>query len=257
MNLHDDQKLRITSRSVWGKHAIEEDGRHISMAVSADSLIKIAIVSGQYLVWAGLHTILESARTFQIVGTPTCRITAIETIADCQPDVIIVDTETEQDAVEGIRQLREAAPHAKLMLLSGFEQKDPVREALGFGVDGVILKINPPAVIIAAIEALFRPPLLTSDAGDPHTTEQIPPRPLQGELQSVPPQTGWPDALTEREREVIRLVKQGLSNKDIAHQLSISDSTVRHHLTSIFDKVGVPNRQKLMVHAHHFRATPV
>lgn len=227
------------------------------MGVNAGSLIKITIVSGQYLVWAGLHTILESARTFQIVGTPTCRITAIETIADCQPDVIIVDTETEQDAVEGIRQLREAAPHAKLMLLSGFEQKDPVREALGFGVDGVILKINPPAVIIAAIETLFPPSPLTSGAGDHQTLEQGPPGSPQKELQPVLQQTGWPDALTGRKREVIRLVKQGLSNKDIAHHLSISDSTVRHHLTSIFDKVGVPNRQKLMVHAHHVRTTPV
>ncbi len=61
----------------------------------------------------------------------------------------------------------------------------------------------------------------------------------------------WPEALTDREREVISLVRQGLSNKTIAYQLSISDSTVRHHLTSIFDKVGVLNRQKLLVHAHH------
>ncbi len=104
------------------------------MAVRAGSLIKITIVSGQHLVLVGLHAILESTRTFQIVGTPTRRITAIETIAGCQPDVIIVDTETEQDAVESIRQLREAAPHAKMMLLSGFEQKDPVREALEFVV---------------------------------------------------------------------------------------------------------------------------
>jgi DNA-binding NarL/FixJ family response regulator len=67
----------------------------------------------------------------------------------------------------------------------------------------------------------------------------------------------WPEALTEREREIIRLVAQGLSNKDIAYQLSISDSTVRHHMTSIFDKVGVPNRQKLLLHTHQFRSTPV
>jgi DNA-binding NarL/FixJ family response regulator len=70
---------------------------------------------------------------------------------------------------------------------------------------------------------------------------------------SSPP--AWPEALTEREREVIRLVEEGLSNKDIAYRLSISDSTVRHHMTSIFDKVGVSNRQKLLIHAHHFRST--
>jgi DNA-binding NarL/FixJ family response regulator len=63
----------------------------------------------------------------------------------------------------------------------------------------------------------------------------------------------WPEALTARERKIIDLVEQGLSNKEIADKLSISDSTVRHHLTSIFDKVGVPNRQKLLVHAHQVR----
>ncbi len=81
--------------------------------------------------------------------------------------------------------------------------------------------------------------------------------PFTKKVEPAPPLPAWPNALTEREREIIRLVGQGLSNKDIAYKLSISDSTVRHHMTSIFDKVGVPNRQKLLVHAHQFRATPV
>jgi DNA-binding NarL/FixJ family response regulator len=76
-------------------------------------------------------------------------------------------------------------------------------------------------------------------------------------VDAATPPPAWPDVLTEREREIIRLVGQGLSNKDIAYKLSISDSTVRHHMTSIFDKVGVPNRQKLLIHTHQFRATPV
>jgi DNA-binding CsgD family transcriptional regulator len=66
----------------------------------------------------------------------------------------------------------------------------------------------------------------------------------------------WPDALTEREREIIRLVGQGLSNKEIAHTLSISDSTVRYHMTSIFGKVGVTNRQKLLVHIFLLHSSP-
>jgi DNA-binding NarL/FixJ family response regulator len=76
-------------------------------------------------------------------------------------------------------------------------------------------------------------------------------------VEADPQPLAWPEALTEQEREIICLVRQGLSNKDIAYKLSISDSTVRHHMTSIFDKVGVPNRQKLLVHAHHVRITPV
>ncbi len=228
------------------------------MAINSGSFTKVAIVTGQSLIWIGLQTIIESASTFKIVGAPTQRLSAPEVIAHCQPDVVIIDTETERDAIEGIKQLRGSIPHSKLMLLSGFEQKDPVREALAYGIDGVILKIHPPVVIIAAIQALFpSPPHTSRDEDQDSTTGQVLLRPLHTHPKLTLLQTGWPNALTEREREVVRLVKQGLSNKDIAHQLSIADSTVRHHLTNIFDKVGVPNRQKLMVHAHQLRITPV
>lgn len=227
------------------------------MAGSTGSSIKVAVVSGQYLVWAGLQSILGNTRAFQIVGTPAQRLTAPDSLVACQPDVIIIDTETERDAVEAIKQLRDSIPHSKMMLLSGFEQKDLVRDALGYGVDGVVLKIHPPTVIVAAIKALF-PQLPPTSGAEDHDDigDWSLPKPLHHQLTPVLRQTGWPDALTEREREVIRLVKQGLSNKDIAQQLSISDSTVRHHLTNIFDKVGVPNRQKLMVHAHQLHINP-
>jgi DNA-binding NarL/FixJ family response regulator len=73
-------------------------------------------------------------------------------------------------------------------------------------------------------------------------------------VSTAPPQTPaltkWSDGLTEREREVVRLISEGLSNKDIADRLCISSITVRHHLTSIFDKLGVSNRQKLLIRAH-------
>lgn len=227
------------------------------MPVNTGSLTKIAAISGQSLIWIGLQAILESTRTFRIVGSPIQRLAAPEVIADCQPDVIIIDTETERDAVDGIKQLRDSTPHSKIMLLSGFEQKDPVREALEYGIDGVILKIHPPAVIIAAIQALCPLSHRSPGTGDYTVTYQELPMPFEAPTEPILRQIGWPDALTEREREVIGLVKEGLSNKDIAHQLSISDSTVRHHLTNIFDKVGVPNRQKLMAHAHQLHVTPI
>ncbi|MDQ3235875.1 MAG: response regulator transcription factor, partial [Pseudobdellovibrionaceae bacterium] len=68
----------------------------------------------------------------------------------------------------------------------------------------------------------------------------------------TPCQARWPEGLTERERDVVRLISQGLSNKDIADRLCISSITVRHHLTNIFDKLGVSNRQKLLIRAHQY-----
>ncbi|MEQ1847010.1 MAG: response regulator transcription factor [Nitrospira sp.] len=214
--------------------------------------IKVAIITGQYLVWIGLQTILESSnRGFQVVGNPSQCITSPELLTECRPDVIIIDMETERDAMKSIAQLRESSPDSKVLLLSGFEGKDPVREALEYGVAGVILKIHPPSVMLAAIEASCSPSLYHVRIGGnvtPYVDLRKPSRSKPGPTKE---ELTWPEAVTDREREVISLVRQGLSNKDIACQLSISDSTVRHHLTSIFDKVGVPNRQKLLVHAHH------
>jgi DNA-binding NarL/FixJ family response regulator len=212
-------------------------------------VLTIAILSSQCLVWLGLQKILESSATVPMVVHPYAGRTADLLRAEGRPDVFILDLETERDALGTITQIRESAPTGKIVLLCGLEEKDRAREAFAAGVEGVILKVQPPTVVLAVLEALYAPTKLTAavDLEDPFTKkEDADPLPL-----------AWPEALTEREREIIRLVKQGLSNKDIAYKLSISDSTVRHHMTSIFDKVGVPNRQKLLLHAHHVRSTPV
>jgi DNA-binding NarL/FixJ family response regulator len=171
------------------------------------------------------------------------------------PDLFILDLETERDALGTITQLRASAPTSKIVLLCGLEDKDRTREAFAAGVDGVILKIQPPEVVLAVIEALYASAKLQATVERDGTVSIG--NSLTKKEDAAPQPLAWPEALTEREREIIRLVEQGLSNKDIAYTLSISDSTVRHHMTSIFDKVGVPNRQKLLIHAHHFRSTPV
>ncbi len=208
-------------------------------------VLTIAILSSQCLVWLGLQKILESSSSVPMVVHPYAGRTADLFLAEGRPDVFILDLETERDALGTITQIRESAPTSKIVLLCGLEEKDRTREAFAAGVDGVILKVQPPSVVLAVLETLYAP--AKPHVGVPFTKK--------GGADSQP--LAWPEGLTEREREIIRLVKQGLSNKDIAYKLSISDSTVRHHMTSIFDKVGVPNRQKLLLHAHHVRFAPV
>jgi len=222
---------------------------------AASPTLTIAILSSQCLVWLGLQKILESSATVPMIVHPYPGRTSDLLRAERRPDVFILDLETER--VGTITQIRESAPTSKIVLLCGLEDKDRTREAFACGVDGIILKVQPPTVVLAVIEALYapaKPPALVEREGVGGIGLRIP---FTKTVTSNPQPPAWPDALTEREREIIRLVGQGLSNKDIAYQLSISDSTVRHHMTSIFDKVGVPNRQKLLVHAHHFRSTPV
>ena len=222
---------------------------------AASPTLTIAILSSQCLVWLGLQKILESSATVPMVVHPYSGWTSDLLRAERRPDVFILDLETER--VDTITQIRESAPTSKIVLLCGLEDKDRTREAFACGVDGIILKVQPPTVVLAVIEALYalaKPPAPVEREGVGGIGLRIP---FTKTVTSNPQPPAWPDALTEREREIIRLVGQGLSNKDIAYQLSISDSTVRHHMTSIFDKVGVPNRQKLLVHAHQCRSTPV
>ncbi|MGE3978499.1 MAG: LuxR C-terminal-related transcriptional regulator [Nitrospira sp.] len=227
------------------------------MPSTAMPTLTITILSSQCLVWLGLQKILESSATVPMVVQPYPGSTSDLLRAECHPDVFILDLETERDALSTLKQIREAAPISKIVLLCGLEDQDRTREAFAAGVDGIILKVQPPEVVLAVIAAL------SASAKSPASLERdragklgLGPA-LTNQVESDPPRPAWPEDLTEREREIIRLVRQGLSNKDIAYKLSISDSTVRHHMTSIFDKVGVPNRQKLLVHAHQFRTTPV
>lgn len=208
--------------------------------------LTMVIVTEHYLVWLGLQKLFES-RAPQIVVAPQRTTVSDALLMEKPPDLLILDTETIRDPASSIRQIRESASSCKIVLLSGLEDNEYLRQALKCGVESVILKIQPPEVVLAAINALYCPtnyhaPLESNKVldGGTFTRTEVTPSPLT-----------WPEELTEREREIVALVGQGLSNKDIAYQLSISDSTVRHHLTSIFGKVGVRSRQKLLVHTHH------
>lgn len=229
------------------------------MTNSAVPTLTIAIISRHHLLVLGLQKMFESKRTehLHVVVHQHQRMTPAVLLPESRPDVFILDMETERDTLGTIKQLRDAAPLSKIMLLSGFEDKESTREAVDYGVDAVILKIQPPTVVLAAIEALF-PIVPHADSVDGDGAKFVASTNVFEKATATRPSaTVWPAELTQREREVIKLVGQGLSNKDIASQMSISDNTVRHHLTSIFDKVGVPNRKKLLVHAHHIRSTQV
>jgi DNA-binding NarL/FixJ family response regulator len=219
--------------------------------------LTLAIISSQHLVGLGLQKIFESRETVRIVVQLHLRLTSTMLLSERRPDVFILDLETEQDPEDTIRQIKESAPKSKIVLLSGIENTDRMREAFDCGVDGVILKIQPPAVMHAAIDALYLPAKNHAPVERHNVVGADPRATAHQDVGSHTQPFVWPDGLTERQREIIKLVGQGLSNKDIADRLCISDSTVRHHLTGIFDKLGVPNRQKLLIHTHHFRSSLV
>ncbi len=220
--------------------------------------LTIAILSSHGSVWCGLQTILESCATIPMVVHLHPWRTSDGFLAESRPDVVILDLETERDVILTLAQIRGSAPTSKIVILCNLQGQDRTREAFAAGVDGIVLKVQPPIVMLAMIEALYaltqpqeahreRDGMVGIGLGTTSFTKKV---------DSDTPPTMWPDALTEREREIIRLVGQGLSNKEIAYTLSISDSTVRYHMTSIFGKVGVTNRQKLLVHIFLLHSSP-
>jgi DNA-binding NarL/FixJ family response regulator len=211
----------------------------------------IAILSRQWLVWLGLQKMLEGRATVQMVVPPYQWRVPDGCPTGTRPDVVILDLETAPDAGRTINQIRESAPTSKIVLLCGLGDQARTSEAFAAGVDGIILTVQPPTVMLAVIEALYAP-APPQASGERDRVVELgfgPPVKKKSDADPLPPT--WFDAVTEREHEIIGLVGQGLSNKEIAYQLSISDSTVRHHMTNIFDKVGVSNRQNLLIHTRH------
>lgn len=214
----------------------------------------VALVSPNHLLRFGLQKLVETEKWIHLINHPATSVNIEEMLTEEQPHIVIVDRDIESEVPELIRRIRSTAPRMKIILLSGFDHTECTRQAIGVGIDAIVLKVQPSAVLVATIAHLACP---TGDRARPKGDEA--PQVDMNQALDVPAlmtknsnQPKWAGVLTEREREVIRLVSQGLSNKDIADRLCISSITVRHHLTNIFDKVGVSNRQKLLIRAHQY-----
>lgn len=214
----------------------------------------VAIVSSNYLLRLGLQKIVEAEKWIRLIEHTVNGMNIDDMITREQPHIMIIDMEMESDATGLIQKIKSSTPHIKIILLSGFHDTECTRHAFGFGIDGIVLKVQPSAVLIATIEYLAHPAeKIAQPIGNGTGTLSIikaPDSPVS--IYGTPSQLKWPGIVTEREREVIGLISQGLSNKDIADRLCISSITVRHHLTNIFDKLGVANRQKLLIRAHQY-----
>ncbi len=207
----------------------------------------VAVVSNNYLLRLGLQKIVEDETWIRLIGHPAHGFIFDDLLKSELPHIVILDTESDHKVQDMIRTLKEAVQGIKIILLAGIDESESTRQALACGVDGLVLKIQPSPVLLATIGYLAHTTMPVTLPMELSTSQLK--RGLTTSLPTPPP-TKWPDGLTEREREVVRLISEGLSNKDIADRLCISSITVRHHLTSIFDKLGVSNRQKLLIRAH-------
>ena len=192
--------------------------------------IRVVVVDDHAVVRSGLEQYLATTDDITLVGAAANGAGALEVVADVRPDVVIMDLSMPvMDGVEATRLITERHPGTRVLVLTSFSDQSRIMDALTAGAEGYLLKHSDPETIAAGIRSL--------QAGE----SPLDPKAARALLESRRVADRRPE-LTQREREVLGLVRRGLANKQIARQLGISERTVKAHLTSIFATIGVTDR---------------
>jgi DNA-binding NarL/FixJ family response regulator len=192
-------------------------------------VIRVLVVDDHQLVRAGLIILLEAAADIQVAGEAADGQQAIEAAAATSPDVVLMDLSMPVlDGVAATRVLLAERPDTRVVALTSFSDRQRVTDILAAGATGYVLKDCHPDDLLAAVRA----------AADGHVP--LDPRVAAALLPTREPPLA--DQLSEREKQVLRLVATGLANKQIARRLGIAESTVKVHTGNIFRRIGVTDR---------------
>ncbi|MGK9149195.1 response regulator transcription factor [Plantibacter flavus] len=227
---------------------------------------RILLVDDQELLRAGFRIILGSQPGFEIVGEASNGSEAVELVATLQPDVVCMDVQMPvMDGLEATRRIvADPALTAAVLILTTFDRDDYLAEALRAGASGFLLKNSSPEELVAAVrivaggEALLSP-AVTRRVIEGFAQRSAPEQPAAVEPAAVAsPQLGSDfGALTEREREVLQLVAQGLSNQEIATELFVGEATVKSHVSKVLQKLALRDRIQAVIYTYeHGLATP-
>ncbi|MBV8172214.1 MAG: response regulator transcription factor [Candidatus Eremiobacteraeota bacterium] len=192
-------------------------------------MIRVALVDDHPIVREGLVSALGGDTDLQIVGSVGSAGELIKSAQSWRPDVVLLDFEMPGlSGVDAVRELARALPATRVIVFTAFGDEDRIVGAVRAGARGYILKGAPAADVAKAIR-------------DVHAGGSYLPPPIAAVLAAQMRQPARP-ALSEREREVLRCVSDGLSNKQIARRLGITERTVKFHVNSIMTKLGAENR---------------
>ena len=203
---------------------------------------RIVIADDHPIVLDGLEQLFRLEKEFEIVARCTNGIEAMEAVLRERPDILILDLRMPQRSGLGVlRELKEKAPETRVVVLTAALDEDEVVEAIRLGVKGVVLKEMAPRLLIQCVRKVHEGGQWLEKDSIGKALEKMLSRPG-----SVPAGAG---TLTPREVDVVRLVAEGLRNKEIAERLQISEGTVKIHLHSIYEKLQIGGRVELSVFA--------
>jgi DNA-binding NarL/FixJ family response regulator len=195
--------------------------------------IRILVADDHPVVREGLVSILSTQPDFEIVGEAGTGPEAVEQALALQPDVMLLDLEMpEMDGVEVLRRLSQTNPAVRVIVFTAFDTDERILGAVQAGAQGYLLKGAPRKELFDAVRVVRAGGSLLQPVVASKLLRQVS---HQGQASQV-------EALTPRELEVLRLLAQGLQNKEIAAELVISERTVKFHVSSIMGKLGAGNR---------------
>lgn len=200
--------------------------------------IRLLIVDDHEVVRVGLRTLLESAPGIEVIGDAGTVASAVEEAARTTPDVILLDVRLpDGTGFDACRKIQEVSPHTRILILTSFADDDLIFQAISAGVDGYLLKeIDAPGLVQSITKVASGQSIL-----DPSVTKRVLSRIKSG---SEPKPKGKIDLLSPQERRILARVARGLTNKEIAADLGLSDKTVKNYLSNAMEKLQMSRRSQ-------------
>ena len=206
-------------------------------------IIKVLIVDDHQVVRQGLRTFLELHEDITVIGEAGDGVDAVELVLQLQPDVVLMDlVMPRMDGISATQKVHDLGLPVKIIALTSFSEDDKVFPAIQAGASSYLLKDVSPDDLVDAIRAVHHGEARLHPDITRKLMEQV------SQARNISPDVPS-DELTEREREVVRLVAMGCSNREIAEQLFISEKTVKTHISNILAKLNLEHRTQLAIFA--------
>ncbi|PRX91733.1 response regulator [Allonocardiopsis opalescens] len=211
--------------------------------------VRVLIVDDQVLMRQGLRKLLEIEDSVEVVGEAANGVEALAAVPRTRPHVALVDARMPRmDGIELVRRLGEAHPEVAALILTTFDEDEYIFGGLRAGARGYLLKDTPPEELVSAIAKAARGETVLGGPAAARVVAALrraPAEPAPGPAAEA----GGGAELSEREREVARLVGTGAANAEIARRLFITEGTVKNHISSILRKLGLRDRTRLALYA--------
>jgi len=208
--------------------------------------IRILLVDDQRLMREGLRTLLELEADIEVIGEAGDGQAALDAYADLKPDVVLMDIRMPiMDGVEATRRLRARWPEARIIILTTFDDDASVFEGLRAGAQGYLLKDLSGQELASAVRTVAGGGALI----EPSVASKVVAEFARLAPASRPAEAALPEPLSEREREILGLIAQGMSNGEIADKLSLAEGTVKNYVTNVLQKLDVRDRTQAALRA--------